>query len=70
MFKVGDKVTWGHGSCAAQVLEFYNEYDAGGGQPNTIAVVALTTQVESTCGKVFPAGTPASFPVSELRHLN
>lgn len=70
MFKVGDKVTWGHGSCSAQVTDIYKEYDTNGGQPNTFAIVALTRHVESECGRVFPAGTSASFPVNELRHIN
>jgi hypothetical protein len=70
MFKVGDKVTWGQGSCVAAVKELYKEYDPNGGEPNTFAIVALTRPVESTCGKVFQVGTPASFPVRELRHIN
>lgn len=63
-FKVGDVVTWGSGAARARIAEF-TLFDTG-----LEAHVLLVAPASGPCGRDFPVGTPATFPIDELRHVS
>lgn len=67
-FKVNEVVTWGSGGPRALIDSFDAEFDDAG---NVIefAVLVLTRDYNTPCGKVIPTGTFLDLPVKDLHTL-
>lgn len=63
-FRVGDVITWGSGAPRARIEAFCESPDG----PE--AAVQLVEPTSGPCGRSFPVGTPATFPLNQLRPVH